>query len=659
MKRSPSEVATALQALCQALTNEPFAKVWHVRRPQIQPMLELLKGPEPALAASLRERLVGLAGAESLARAPIVGVCGTLNSGKSTLVASFLSPANRRRVVIGDRMHQASQQFVFWLPESAQADKAFLATFHQQFQAQFRAAPQLLSLDPKEALLEASAAQSSEDQMKRPLLAFDPALEKHRLGFLDCPDIQRNDFGETMGEEANPRLNALIQAARFCSAFVVVASQEQFGSRTVPDLLHALTRHAPGLPLFLAVNKSMLDREDSLADVAGCLQSWDLDAVVKDAYHASSSEEVHERKSWPVFLNAKRDSIAALPSKLSGSSLGQAYLRSALSEVEASLSQGVARLRKDQARTDKEATRASAHVRKFVAQHFLEGKNKVRFLYSAGMTSQLLEALERTAPMEIRVALQIAKPIQWLNESVRDGMDSLRKRFWSGESAAPTGTLHEVPPDAFGEHIRPLASLRAGHDEQAIRQVWEQAMRALAEHNAIEKALDAKVLDPILRRLWDDVPMWQRVTLACVLPGIMLACLAAVLFLSSIDFGATAVLAASVPELLASVGLGMLANHVAMNDLTRLLEDQIGLRQLANLHAALLDGLALPREDKITLGLPGGGKARALPQPDLPEQEAKTQLLEKPVLRLVPGVVETAQERLRALEKVLLQNNLP
>lgn len=651
MKTPATTPEAALQDLRQSLSTGLFGRLWQSKRPQAKSLLELLDLSHADLAAVLRERLAGLEAARDLARTPIIGVCGTVNSGKSTLVASFLSEANRPRVLIGDCAEQATQQFVFWLPESARKDAGFLGAFSHQFQAHFCAKPAWLSEHPDEAAQQVNATSEGAD-FALPLLAFDPRLESHHLGFLDCPDIQRIDEGAAVG--SNPRLHALIRGARLCSAFVVVTSQEQLGAHTVPDLLRALNRHAPGLPLYLAVNKAGAERVQVLADASAHLQRWGLAEQVRDVFHAAHDAEARARQTWPEFRNTRGESLATLPGELALSDLGRDHLRSALHEMGAVLIEGEARLRADAARGQHEVDQVSAHIGCFLARHFLDDKSRVRLLYSAGLTQQLLEAMERTAPMEIWLALQVAKPVKWLQQAVSEGLQSAWRFIAPSPEKVQPKDLHAVAPGDFVEHMLPLACLRPGLRKSELQQVWEQALQALAEDGVQKTELEPERLDPLLRQIWGEVPFWKRLTFAAALPVTLITLLATVIFLSSIDFGASAVMAASLPELVTSVGLGLVVNQVAMSQLNQVLETRVGLRQLANLHAVLLDGLGLPRAVQVMLH--GSGRRRTLPEPNLAVLSSRTQALPRPIVQLIPGAEEAVIAALATVQSQLLSD---
>jgi hypothetical protein len=118
---------------------------------------------------------------------PIVAVAGLINSGKSSLVAAFLSPQSRTRVLRGISSREGTQRFTLWAPASWKQDAAFRNQLEQMFTRVFRHAPEPLA----ETAETAHAQQRENESLDVPLLAFDTALDLHGIALLDCPDVQR------------------------------------------------------------------------------------------------------------------------------------------------------------------------------------------------------------------------------------------------------------------------------------------------------------------------------------------------------------------------------------------------------------------------------------------------------------------------------------
>lgn len=63
-----------------------------------------------------------LHGAAELVTYPVIAIAGMLNSGKTSLVSTFLSPAGRARTLRGVGNAQGTHRFVLWLPERWRAE---------------------------------------------------------------------------------------------------------------------------------------------------------------------------------------------------------------------------------------------------------------------------------------------------------------------------------------------------------------------------------------------------------------------------------------------------------------------------------------------------------------------------------------------------------
>lgn len=649
-----SKIAALLRRTMQH-TN--IGRVWKDRGICGANLLPLAREMAPGLAAAMQERLSGLDHAAQLARTPVVGVCGTMNSGKSTLVASFLSEENRARVLVGDCENEATQRFVFWLPESLRADDVAMRCFEKMFASQFGSPAENLDEDPDAAARQYNARDAAGTLLGIPLVAHDAALDGNRLSFLDCPDIQRTVNTESPEATSHLRLDALVKAARLCSAFIVVCSQEQLAAKTVLTILRELHKHAPELPVFLVLNKASADAARDLANAEAVLTDWKVRGMVRALYHAPYQHEVHGGTRWPVFASLNGGDISTLPNSLEVSALGQAFVRSGITELQSTLGQTIDVLGQCEKQTGGEARQVQKHVRQFFAEHFLDDAGNVRTLFSEGISKAIIESMERTAPWGIRWALCVNKPIASLLESIREGAGSVANwvhdynPFARSEPESPwknPDSIHTVTPEAFADHMKPLRCIRTDVEEDGLCKVWSSALCALRELDMSEDTCDADALDKIMTKLWDEVPLYKRAIATFALPASLIATMAAVLFVSQIDFGATAVKLASIQELLTALGISALFHKAAVNDLTRHLEKQAGLQQVANVHAAILDGLCLPREEDAELRHRMTGRKISLPSATVTPQPVITSVLEHPVIELdhaaLQGIRDTLNE---------------
>ncbi len=191
--------------------------------------------------------------AERLIDWPTVAVAGMLNSGKTSLVATFLSKAGQARTLRGANNNQGTHRFVLWLPAAWEQDAELWALLMERMGNALGKRPEILSADPETAHRQYNNKDGNAEALAVPLIATDPALNSIGIGLLDCPDIVSDaEFGLGSPEA---RRELLGRAASLCSAFLVVASAESSRDSTLGDLLRMAADLMPGVPRMLAVNK--------------------------------------------------------------------------------------------------------------------------------------------------------------------------------------------------------------------------------------------------------------------------------------------------------------------------------------------------------------------------------------------------------------------
>lgn len=214
---------------------------------------------------------------ESISRCPILAITGLLNAGKSSLLASYLSPGNRKRVLRGLGNDAGTHRFVLWLPKVWWDDSELLSTLIGFLSSLFGHPPEHLSDDPAEAALQYngrvlskalmvndhSPHEDQSDELRNPLnvplIAYDERLNELKLGLVDCPDIQTgflSSGSQSHGEGlANERRRQLANVGRLCSAFVIVSKMSSLHDDGLINILMTLRDAMPGVPRLLAVNK--------------------------------------------------------------------------------------------------------------------------------------------------------------------------------------------------------------------------------------------------------------------------------------------------------------------------------------------------------------------------------------------------------------------
>ncbi len=236
----------------------------------------------------ISERLTALvAQAKSLDKlgsCPVVGITGLLNSGKSSLLSSYLSLEGRKRVLRGTANNQGTHRFVLWLPHVWWEQSELLELLCEYLRGMFGVRPERLADDPQEAYLQynghvldesiwlTQSQASNRDPLMVPLITSDSGLDALGLALLDCPDIQTawsvasDQFGdsETIAlktSTVDPQLVAarrrdhLSRVGRLCSAFLVVSKLNDLHDKNLLAIFETLRDTMPGVRRILAVNK--------------------------------------------------------------------------------------------------------------------------------------------------------------------------------------------------------------------------------------------------------------------------------------------------------------------------------------------------------------------------------------------------------------------
>src|SRR6056297_1323680 len=191
--------------------------------------------------------------ATSLVDRPTVAIAGMLNSGKTSLVSTFLSPEGSERTLRGTENEAGTHRFVLWLPRAWKSDLELWQLLLSRIGDALGAAPEMLADDPAQAHRQYNNRGGDTTTLQVPLVATDPGLNVAGIGLLDCPDIV-SDASLGLGSPEDRR-RLLGQAATLCSAFLVVSSAESSRDSNLSDLLQVASDLMPGVPRLLAVNK--------------------------------------------------------------------------------------------------------------------------------------------------------------------------------------------------------------------------------------------------------------------------------------------------------------------------------------------------------------------------------------------------------------------
>ena len=280
------------QQTCQLISQAGLDRGVHQTYPSSDYRLSLLAAANSrAVASSPTQHRAGQSLAEQLqalvtqahsinriGRCPVVGISGLLNSGKSSLLSAYLSPAGRGRVLRGTANDQGTHRFVLWLPEVWWREAELVEILRQYMQDLFGVLPEPLADDPTEAFaqyngqitraISAPGGQTATvNPLQVPLLACDPGLNALGLALLDCPDIQTAFGPGSMVSDARldesldaellqqRRQHMLGRIGRLCSAFLVVSKLSSLHDDTLVSILETLRDTMPGVRRILCVNK--------------------------------------------------------------------------------------------------------------------------------------------------------------------------------------------------------------------------------------------------------------------------------------------------------------------------------------------------------------------------------------------------------------------
>lgn len=564
---------------------------------------------EGSHAKAFEIRAARMADAAAMESIPIVGVCGTINSGKSTVVAGFLSDAGAARVLVGELDSEGTHRFVFWLPESWK-NNGLAAHAREMIARAAGCQPEDLSEKPEEARRQYNATSDRAIVFNIPLIAFDSRLDEAGIAFLDCPDIQRSLDETIAGESAHLRLDRLRTLTPLCSAFVMVNSMQQGGAETVGRVFDALKATAANAPVYFVLNMTKsADHVIYKPEADKIIGRWEATDRVKRVYLAPfvRTNDPHEVvKPEIVSADENHAPLIALARELDPAELQKKHRASCARRLADLLRKVEKTTAATQAKQLRTCADARGRIRQFIAGKFIDDHGRLRALEPGETANRLAASLKRSAPIYVRAA---QAPGDWF----RNVFHKFKRREATSAELAAYERMDAGDFSAFlsGSRFLPLDATT-----EQLDAVW-RAAAGLVKQSSAHHGLNDEELDAITRRLWSEVPLKQKLKL---MSNVMIAM--AVIGVGGLmlpfDGGATLVVSTKahlilgggeiIAMLVGGTLVGTLMSMKGVGELVTLIEREAARPQLDALYAGLSDGLGVPRSLPDAEALEKNGK---------------------------------------------------
>ena len=550
---------------------------------------------------------------------PIAAVVGLLNSGKSSLTASFLSEENRSRVLRGLGQGEGSHRFTVWIPHAWKRDPALFEDLLQFLARAFASEPEWLAPDTETARRQ----QNDFAKLEQPLIATDAALTEHRLAILDCPDVER---AERL--ESDTRLQMVKRAAELCAAVFVVFARSQVEIRA----LHALLDAMPGAQRILAINLIKHDPAELVRQEAASVLNLRPGEPLYGAYdflaadyeertprwdpNLPRSREDRLRASEPCFFAlhadpvenapgaiARERSLRALAHRFTPQAVKSRRMKELTGEFYQGLQGGIDEVEGQLDRSAGTLAEASAKLRQGCREILTKGGH-LQLKMSPEIVHSIEQSLARTASSYYKWILLPQRKFflacgrlieKGRNFSPIPGRELRRKKAslqakWRvhGQGKISRGSV--TPED-----VQRMLSLWSGATgDYRAAGAWESEATLILQRFIAEdrtNLTDAE-WDALTGPLWAQLPRRARLQLFTsaflMLGGLLLA---------FVD-GGVSLVSLKAMDLLGglSVAASLGVNLQGAKDFERVLEGKLGLQQVANLYAIVCDVVGLPRD---------------------------------------------------------------
>ncbi|MAI73101.1 MAG: hypothetical protein CMM01_19640 [Rhodopirellula sp.] len=623
--------------------------------------LQATRHLDPTLVHDLLATGRQLHTAERLIDWPTVAVAGMLNSGKTSLVATFLSKAGQARTLRGANNAQGTHRFVLWLPSAWEQDTELWALLMDRIGDALGQKPEMLATDPDTAHRQYNNTDGKAQALAVPLIATDPALDSIGIGLLDCPDIVSDaEFGLGSPEV---RRELLGRAASLCSAFLVVASAESSRDSTLGDLLRMASDLMPGVPRMLAVNKVRPQQTPDLVyetfqplvrsnGIETIYAAYDFEVpgslpFIPKLQEQVLTDELSNRDRLPVFFSIVEDPsnnppacisedrlLTSLPTKLDRGQLFEKFSHALASSLRNVIwEEAYVMLDRDssaaQRATDKAQKCLLDASLDFFAHRQMGGEvTELRLHQSERILRQLMDSFSATAPWYARLGVKLNTRLRVIFGGATDLLKQLTPSALAKRTAGEIKDKFQrgeygglMTPETLGSSLeRYNGSLNLPHWKTSDGKSFDDKRWIQACEDAILRferddftALDARRLDEAVREMWKEIPAHKKLVAGLTPLALMLAAFGAVLMIPIDGGGSTLVMSASIPELLAAAGLTTLSTFWAGGRNTKNVGQQAARQQLADFHAVLCDTFGVARMTEPALIRIAGGNEKVLP----------------------------------------------
>jgi len=525
--------------------------------------------------------------AKQLSQHPILAVTGQLNSGKSSVVASFLSPAGRDRVPRGASSSTGTHRFVYWVPQKWIDDTSFRELLLDLIATAHPDGIEFLDSDPAIAAEQYRSGRDKLETLAIPLIAGDPFLDQLGAGLLDCPDIQTHDYTEAASEVSsaeNPRLDFLSQAARVCSAFLVVWNRAAIRDRLVEIMLGALRQRMASAPLYLMIN--MIRPEEGQPqrtlqdhDVTRLLEQFAIDGSHVYGAFDFAIEGRGDKKGWRHFTPARlvekfdnaeapqfyplaegtssKNDLHSLTNSLDVAEIQRIKIDDHETELNNLLHRAGTSIHKWMHSSEEEIS--NIHEGLLATCHRMmteESSGEPLQIMSPQFAKALHESLVRTAPFGLKIPLKMANPFDKAFDKTKKFIRSLNLKSLATDKIKDLegelkqhlklGSIKIASSDALARRMQSQRWCPAQVEVAEIENGWNAVFETFNQHPI--ESFDQEMLDKSAQERWDGFSITQKFTiggkaLLGTIGGLAAVCGIATL---AVDGGATLFAATSV-----------------------------------------------------------------------------------------------------------------